>query len=304
QTDGLSDSALYYRMVAGEPVEAREMRFRVLVPYLARPIRALTGKLFSPPKSVYLALLVANSIFCATTACLIVLIGFQLAPETPTGLLAALLYLLNFAVMNLFLPAMIDAGEAFALLAVTLVLLGRRWWLLPIWGIVGTLAKETFVPLAVVLTLTWWFVAHGKGTDRWRKLYPVLVMTVAMVATAFALRLVLASSIEPAGILEATHASGNALSGRFSVFFSPTVWYVFIWLLPLGATRLNRLPRPWVIASIVTAMVVLALGIFRDIGGNGARPLFSVLGPMLSLSAAIWLSDSSGPPKLETNPPR
>lgn len=291
QTQGLSDAAVYYRLVAGEPVEARELRFRVLVPYSARLFYALLRTFLAPPRSVYLALLISSAIFCATTACLIVLIG-QVHTTNPTsGLLAACLYLLNFAVTNLYLAAMIDAGEACALLAVTVTLLGRRWWLLTLWGLLGTLAKETFVPLASVLALTWWYVAYRKDSTRWRKLYPVIVMVLVMIGVMIGLRFVFAGSADTSTLFESTHAGEGGLAGRFSVFFSPTVWYVFIWLLPLGATRLCKLPKPWVVASICAAIAALALGIFRDIGGNVARPLFSVLGPMLSLSAAVWLMD-------------
>jgi hypothetical protein len=67
---------------------------------------------------------------------------------------------------------------------------------------------------------------------------------------------------------------------------------VFLWLLPLGLPRLTQLPKPWVTAALASALVALALGIYRDIGGNLARPLFDVMGPVLSLSAALWLGKS------------
>jgi hypothetical protein len=294
QTAGLSDTAVYYRMVAGEPVEARELRFRVLVPYVARFFYVVTRTLFEQPRSVYLALLISNAIFCATSACLIVAIGLQLKPSPANGMLGAALYLLNFAVMNLYLPAMVDAGEACALLAVTVTLLSRRWWLLVIWGALGTLAKETFVPLAAVFSVTWWYVENRRSPDRWLRVFPIAAMVLECVALFFVLRIIFAGA--PQSIFAETHASGTGFGGRLNVFFSLTLWYVFIWLLPLGVLRLKKLPRPWVIASICAAITALALGMYRDIGGNVARPLFSVLGPMLSLSAATWLNDPFGSP--------
>lgn len=154
QIAGLSDANIYYRMVAGEPVEAREMRFRILVPYVAKIFQPLTARLVAPPRSVYLALLIANAIFVATTGCLIIAIGLRIGANDATATLGATLYLLNFAVMNLLLASSIDAGEACLLVALTLTLLSPRWWLLPVWGVVGTLAKETFVPLATGFALT------------------------------------------------------------------------------------------------------------------------------------------------------
>jgi hypothetical protein len=127
-----------------------------------------------------------------------------------------------------------------------------------------------------------------------QKLLPLLAMMGAMVVTIFAIRSILANSEETSAILSMTHASGTA--GRLAIVSSPTVWYVFIWLLPLGIPRLTRLPRPWLFACFSTAVFVLVLGIYRDIGGNVARPLFTVLGPLLSVSAANWLSHSAGLP--------
>jgi hypothetical protein len=36
-------------------------------------------------------------------------------------------------------------------------------------------------------------------------------------------------------------------------------WYVFAWLLPLGLCRLKHLPREWVMASFITALVANGL---------------------------------------------
>jgi hypothetical protein len=287
-------------MVAGESVEAREMRFRILVPYVAKAFKPLTAQLVAPPRSVYLALLIANAIFIATTGCLIIAIGLQIGANEATATLAATLYLLNFAVMNLVLASSIDAGEACLLVALTFTLLSPRWWLLPVWGVVGTLAKETFVPLATVFALTWWFVIYRKDSNRLQRLLPIIAMVAVMLITLVGLRITLANSVELSAILETTHAGGPGEMGRLAVILSPTIWYVFLWLLPLGLPRLTQLPKPWVMAAVASALVALALGIYRDIGGNVARPLFDVMGPVLSLSAALWLG-KSGLVKKPTN---
>jgi hypothetical protein len=291
-TAGLSDANAYYRMVAGEPIERREMRFRILVPYVARVFQPLTSQLVAPPRSIYLALLIANAIFLATAGCLIIAIGLRIGANDGTATLAATLYLLNFAVTNLLLASSVDAGEACLLVALTFILFSPRWWWLPVCGVVGTLAKETFVPLATAFALTWWFVSYRKDSSRLQRLLPVAVMVIAMLITLVAIRLTLANSVELSAILETTHAGGPGWMGRLAFILSPTIWYVFLWLVPLGLPRLSQLPKPWVMAVIASAIVALALGIYRDIGGNVARPLFDVLGPVLSLSAALWLSKS------------
>src|SRR5688572_28251578 len=48
QVPSLTDSLVYTRLVAGQPVMGRDMRFRILVPYVARPFYWLTkGRLGS-----------------------------------------------------------------------------------------------------------------------------------------------------------------------------------------------------------------------------------------------------------------
>lgn len=289
-TPGLSDAAAYSRMVAGDEVQAREMRFRVLVPWVAKPFYALARKFLDNSRAVNLALLIANSIFCATTGCLLVAIGLRVTDSPAVALLGATLYLLNFAVMNLQLAGMVDAGEACLITAVILTLFGGRWWLLPLWGLLGALAKETFLPLAGALALVWWYVEFRKTHDRGRRLLPILAMLLVAAATIVVSRLTIAGAMVPSDMLAQTHAGSGNSSRLFGVLFGPTFWYVFIWLLPLGLLRLNRLPRTWLYASISSALLALVLGVYRDVGANVARPLFDVLGPILSLSAAVFLT--------------
>ena len=289
-TPGLSDANVYFRMVGSEEVPAREMRFRVLVPWVAKPFYTLARKFLDNSRAIDLALLIANSIFCATTGSLLMAVGLRVTGNLAVALLGATLYLLNFAVMNLQLAGMVDAGEACLILAVILTLFGGRWWLLPLWGLLGALAKETFLPLAGVLALVWWYVEFRKSQDSVKRLLPILAMLVVALATIIVLRSTIAGGLVVSDMLAQTHAVSGNSSRLFGVLLSPTCWYVFIWLLPLGVLRLKRLPRPWVYASIFSALVALALGVYRDVGGNVARPLFDVLGPILSLSAAIFLT--------------
>src|SRR6185295_10581365 len=101
---------------------------------------------------------VSASIFCATTACLIVSIGERVSGNPILGLIGALLYLLNFAISNLQLAGMIDSAEACFMAAIVWSLLAGKWWLIPLWGLLGAAAKETFVPFSSLFALTWWFV--------------------------------------------------------------------------------------------------------------------------------------------------
>jgi len=187
---------------------------------------------------------------------------------------------------------LVDAGEACLILAVVVTLFGDRWWLLAFWGFLGALAKETFLPLAGVLAIGWWYVEFRKGQQRLRKLLPIVVMIVVALATIIILRAAVANAMVISDMFAPTHATSGRFSGFAGALFSSTFWYVFVWLLPLGLLRLKRLPRPWVFSSIFSALTALVLGVYRDIGGNVTRPMFDVIGPLLSLSAAIFLSES------------
>jgi hypothetical protein len=295
-------------------VQGRDMRFRILVPYLARPFFQVGKQFFSDEKAVALALLIANAMLCATTACLLISIARQLGAGIAPALLAACLYLLNFAVINFQLAGMIDAGEACFMMALTWSLLFERWWLLPIWGILGALAKETFVPFAAVFTAVWFIATRRQATDRTRRLrWAAAMMIILGCVVLFILRLRLDVSSDPAlggsagtggiaavaggfscgNLLPFSHGPGYA-SRLWSMFSSRTLIYVFAWLLPLGIAGIKRLPRAWVVASIAAAALALLLGLYKNIEGNVARPIFDVLGPLLSLSAAIWLSRDGG----------
>src|SRR6267378_3010668 len=52
---GLTDAAVYYRLVAGEEVQGRDMRFRILVPYVARPFYLLSKRFLDEERSMSLA---------------------------------------------------------------------------------------------------------------------------------------------------------------------------------------------------------------------------------------------------------
>ena len=67
-------------------------------------------------------------------------------------------------------------------------------------------------------------------------------------------------------------------------------WYIFGWLLPLGALRLNRMPRAWVGASLGRGAAALAMGAWINAGGVAAPAIFNAVGPILSMSAAVFLT--------------
>jgi uncharacterized membrane protein len=293
---GLSDTEVYYETVTGErPTVGRAyMRSRVLVPWVAKPFYWVALKSFPNWYAVFFGLLLANSIFCAGSASLIVGIARALRTSGVIGLLGATLYLLNFALPNLQLAGLVDSGEAFFMLAVVWCLLARRWQLLPAIGLFGALAKETFVPFALVFVLTWWITAEwrGKNPERYKRLVAAIIFAIVTVATLVTLHSMMAHRIVwPWTIAAEAHERVSFFWALTREFSDHNFWYVFAWLLPLGIWKLKRFPHPWLMASVTTGLTAIALGAWKDMHGTVGRPLFNVVGPLLALSSALLLAE-------------
>jgi uncharacterized membrane protein len=295
-TEGLTDTIIYYQMIEGEPsgrARADIFRCRVLVPYVAKLFyRLVRSRLHSIDPAVF-ALLIANSLFCATTALLLVNVGQGVTRDPATALLAATLYLLNFDILNLQLAGIIDAGESCLILAMVWTLLTGRWRLLPLWGILGPLAKETFVPFSCVLLIVWWLSTERGGQHGYRRLGWIMATILLSILTLVMTRLVVIGFIVwPWNIAAQMDSRTNYAASFWRCISDHNFWYVFGWLLPLGVWRLRRLPRAWVMASLAMAATALLFGTYSDMQGTVARPIFNTIGPLLSLSVALLLAGS------------
>lgn len=299
-TQGLSDTVKYYAMTTGEDLSSfREVfRRRILVPTVARPFYWLALRLPGTFEPGFFALLMANSIFCATAAYFIVSIGAKIFQDLTIGLLGATLYLLSFAVPNLLLAGLVDAGEACFMAMLIWSLINGRWFLLPLLGIFGALAKETFVPFACVFAIGWW-VSEQKGQQRshreWQHLGWIAAMGILGFATVMLVYWRVAGRFAlPWDIASEARAGGSFFRALVRTVTQQNFWYVFGWLLPLGAWRLRLFPRAWIVASTCAAVTAFLLGAFIDAGGSIGRSVFSITGPLLSLSVAALLARTSG----------
>ena len=141
----LSDVTAYYKLITESPAEVKgHFRYRVLVPYLAKPIYHLVKGRSSSWDPVFFSLLVINSLFVASSAFMIIILGLKLTSNFSIALVGALLYLLNMNMPIGHLGGLIDSGEGFFLLGVFLAILFDRWLLLPLIGFFAVLAKEKF----------------------------------------------------------------------------------------------------------------------------------------------------------------
>jgi hypothetical protein len=254
-------------------------------------------------------LLVADSLFVAGTAVLIVVVGNRKLGSSAAGLVGALLYRVNFAVPNLRLVGLVDAGEGFFLLALLWSLSEFELWALPVIAVLGALTKESFVPFSIVLTSAWWFSTWpdrnpDRNDDRKRarnRFLPdaawILTSWVLSVAAIMGLQWSITGTyVSPLQFGLALHRSGGH---HFAVsLHDRNLWYIFLWLLPTAIPNLKRFPKSWLIpvgATCATAFVLDAyFGGIPAAGSAWGRALFSIAGPVLSLSSALFLLRISG----------
>jgi hypothetical protein len=301
--EGMSDTWKYYAITAGADTSSfKEMfRCRVLVPYVARPFYWFAKRYLPNWNAGFFGLLMANALFCATTACLIVSIGKKLFDDSGTAMFGAALYLLSFNIPNLQLAGLIDSGEACFLAAVTWSLLNGRWYLLPIWGLFGALAKETFVPFSCLFAFTWWLAERREGRIQTSTLKWMVALAVVGLATVMTVHSSVSGQFKwPWQIAGQARAPVNFFVALWHCLTERSFWYVFGWLIPLGVCRLKLFPRPWLIASVVTSIFAIMLGAYSNAGGTVGRATFDIIGPLLSLSVAALLARAqragAGPP--------
>jgi hypothetical protein len=285
---GLSDTIEYHRLVTDGPAAvSTHGRFRILVPFVARPIARLAQGHIGTWDPVSFGLLVVTALFTATTAYLIVAAGQKLLGNCTAALLGAAIYLLNFETANLRLAGLVDSAEGCFLMALAWSLLSRRFWLLPLWGILGALAKESFVPFAAVFTVAWWLTSRRR--EHWRPLEAVATLSTgaaALVAVVMVQSIVSGRVIWPWTFAASLGGPGH-LRALISNLADRNLLYGFTWLLPLGVWHLARFPRPWMLACAAAVVADLALvAWFSAQPGTAARGIFSIAGPLLSLSVA------------------
>jgi len=268
QTPGLSDVKTYAALVTGTTiVDAEDLhfrRFRVLLPWIARPFYALARGRAASWDPVLFGLLIADSLFVAATRALIVIIGSQTLSNSAAGLIGALLYMVNFAIPNLRLVGFVDAGEGFFLLALRWSLSERKLSLLPVIAVLGALTKESFIPFSIVITFAWWLTTRPDHLNGKEKRYrssrdaaSILASWVLSVAAMIALHWSIT------GIYGSPLQFGSALQRGGEQHFAVSLpdrnlCYIFLWLLPTAIPNLKRFPKSWltpVAATGATAVV-------------------------------------------------
>lgn len=313
QTPGLSDVRTYASLATGtgglDAEDMRFRRFRVLVPWLAKPFYLLARGRLATWDPVMFGLLAADSLFVAGTAVLIVVLGRSKLGASAAGLVGALLYLVNFAVPNLRLVGLVDAGEGFFLLALLWSLSEGELWALPVIAVLGALTKESFIPFSIVFTFAWWSSTWNDHrpdrNDDLNRTRNQLSTDAAWILTSWALSLAALIGLQwaLAGRFTSPLEFGLALrrggGHHFAVsLHDRNLWYIFLWLLPTAIPNLKRFPRSWLIPVGATCAMAFVLdAYFGGVAAAGSawgRALFSIAGPVLSLSSALLLLRTFG----------
>jgi hypothetical protein len=303
-TPALSDTRQYADLVVENPAaDARSHRyFRVLVPFLARPVARLAEGRVGTWSPVFLGLLVVNAALVATAAVTLAGLAARLGHAPEVGVLAGLLLAANHTVVNTHLVGMVDAGEMCAAVLLAAALLHRRWWALVPIGVAGALAKETFVVFGGVMAATWWLVELRRTPHALRSALWMGAMAAAALGSVLLVRVMVTGSLASPVAIAANFAReipGPWERVRF-LLLNPDLWYGLVWLLPLGLWSVRRVPRAWgasVLAAVIVALVLADYALAG--GGNASRPIISLAGPPLSLAAAItlvrqpWLSPAA-----------
>jgi len=304
QTPGLSDVKVYAEMVSGTAgADAGHVRFRVLVPWVAKQVYRVAEGRTASWDPVMFSLLVADSIFVAATAMLVVILGARYLGNSAVGLLGAFVYLVNFAVPNLRLVGLVDAGEGFFLLALLWSLTEGKLWPLPFIAVLGTLTKESFIPFSVAFGAAWWLVLwrdrvalrQSSPAPKRIGIWIAISWAASLIAFAALHRAIEGAFTNPLEFALSLRGSHDSVESGYLSHFARSLadhqlWYIFLWLLPTAIPHLKKFPRAWLAATGAACAAAFALDAFYGgAPGTIGRALFTIAGPVLSLSSARLL---------------
>lgn len=292
----VADAVYYAEMVEKGVTETRDIghwRYRVLVPALARPVYLAAQDRIGSWDTRFFALLVVNAAFCAGTALIVFALGRDLLGGSREGLLAAFLFYANFNTANLYLSGLVDSAEVFFLAAVLLAMHRGRWGLLPLLGIAGGMARESFVIYSSSLAGGWWLSEWRAGRFSIPRALYIAIMGGGGLGIVLLIRSFLSVGIASPSDLANAHVSATGLSqvvGHLaSIPLTKAFWYTFGWLLPLGFFGIRRLPREFLWGAGAALIVALLISSYVLVGENIGRPLFSAGGAVLTLAATAGL---------------
>ena len=271
-------------------------RYRVLVPYVAKPVFMIFKSHIGSWNPLYFSLLVANSLFVASTAIILFLIGAAITGSRTVGFISSFLLLTHFNISNLYLAGLVDSSELFLMVLTAWILFQKKWYALPFIAFLAFLARETAVVFTIGLASSWLCVEIIRGKIKPPEVYTIPVYILAAVIVGLGgimlLKYLGTTEIIPPWRFQggSNFQASNISSGIWGLMTSKAVFYSFVWLLPLGLLGLRAIPRNWLWASILTTGAAAFLIIMMNAGENAGRPLFNTAGPILLVAAASFIT--------------
>ena len=284
---GIVDTVQYYSLLEKGPEAAvGHWKYRILVPFLAKPIYWVARGRLGTWNSISFALLVVNSAFCGATAFIVIILAKMLSANSAAGILAGFAYLLNFTVANYHLSGLVDSGEAFCVVLLIWAMMAHAWALLPLIGLLAGLTKESFIPVGFVFAATWVFVESK--VERTKPVLYVAAMSVVGVVTAMVVRSTIDRHLVTPWHMVAQEdlTSHGMLHNLVHVVGSWNLWLTMVWL-PFVFLARRRIPRGWRFGAFGAAGMIFLLSVWNDAGSNAARPVFDFLGSLLAISFAL-----------------
>ena len=274
----MSDTSKYYAIATGADTSSFKKCFAAFWFPCGASLLLVCTKYLPSWNAGFFGLLIANALFCATTACLVVSIGNKLFNDLGTAVVGATLYLLSFNIPNLQLSGLIDSGEACFMAALIWSLLEGKWYLLPAWAILGALAKETFVPFSCLFAFAWWSAQRREGKATTSELKWIVALAIIGLATVSAVHSSVSGQIKwPWDI------AGQA---RAPVNFFVALWHFSersLVCVRLAAPTQNLaakiFSKPWLLASVATSIFAILLGAYSNAGGTIAHATFNIIRP-------------------------
>jgi uncharacterized membrane protein len=284
------DTVRYREMVIdGSKSVSQHFAHRVLIPYAAHLFYKMTENRMGSWDAGYFGLLIVNAFFISGAAALLVVIASKVTADANVGLLTGTLYLLNFAVPNLFLIGFVDSGEAFFLTVLVWAALRGRWWIVPFAMVLGSLSKETFLPFATTFCATW-AIVDATGSRAFKMLLTGLGLVLGFLALLLAFKFTTGSMLTFA--TDGDLGRSN-LKVAFAALTHHDFWFAFAYLVPLGMFGLKKMPRAWKYSTATTATLAFVLVVYHngpvDAGPAFVRPAYSITGPLLTCSMASFI---------------
>lgn len=294
----LADTRYYTSMIENGFMEEPDShwRYRVLVPYVAKPFYILSKGYIGSWNPIFFSLLITNSLFVALAALFLFLTGATVTGSKTVGFISSLLCLCHFNISNLYLSGLVDSSELFVMVFTAWLVSQKKWRALPLVAVLAFLSRETTVIFSSGLAFFWVMVDVGRGDYRRPEIFSILFFIFSGLAIGLGGLTLLhyvgtMELVMPWNLGAKSGLSSTSLKvGMQALMSSKGVIYSFIWLLPLGLLGIRSIPKNWLWSSLFLTGVALALIVIANAGDNAGRPLFNTSGPMLLVAAAAYVT--------------